>query len=418
MEFICRKSIKGTLLFISLLLLTATALAAGLLTKRLKKSYSDTKAVIAKIADSESSGEAVLLWLKEAPSANWLASGSKKLQEYGYDRHTETVWDAKFRAERNQIWLILAVFCTAALSLLYLLYRLLQKQGFQKNAKLEQLLCRLQDVDPDLPDLALEPCDAALSDRIRSLQAQIQSDRKNAHAEKEATKALVTDISHQLKTPLASLRMSLELLSQEDLTPSECREFSDSCLRHLGALENLAGSLINVSRMENGLISIHAKAGDLSQTILAAVNRVYEKANEKRISIEMDTHSCPDPLLALHDAKWTAEAFINLLDNAVKYSREGSRITIRAERLTTYLKVDFIDKGPGIPKSELSKIFQRFYRGAFAERTEGSGVGLYLAREIIERQSGVLYARQRKDGTVGSVFSVHLMIPRENLQNC
>lgn len=250
-----------------------------------------------------------------------------------------------------------------------------------------------------------------LWEQMESLGEQLSLKEERMEQEKEETKSLVTDISHQLKTPVAALKTCFEILCQEDLTPQERAEFSGQCSRQLAGLEALVSALLNISRMEAGMIQLKQERVDLKETLIQAVNRVYLKAEAKQITIEMEERGETEQTVIPHDVKWTCEAFINLLENAVKYSPEGSHIFIRMIRRTTFLRVEIEDEGIGIPKEEYHKVFKRFYRGQAKEvqRAEGSGVGLYLTREIIGRQNGSVTVSAKYGGEkTGSVFTVQL----------
>lgn len=239
----------------------------------------------------------------------------------------------------------------------------------------------------------------SLGNTLKILQEQMK-------VEKEETKSLVTDISHQLKTPVAALKACFEILQQTDLSEEEREEFSMRCNQQLRGLENMLGALINISRMETGMIEIHREDVCIFDTFVEAVNRVYVKSKEKNISIEVETEAEITKLKVFHDKKWLCEAFINVLENGIKYSPSGSRITTRFIMRTTFLRIEIEDQGLGIKREEVSQIFKRFYRGQSdkVKAEEGSGVGLYLTREIISRHGGTITVYSSKTGENGSVF--------------
>lgn len=224
-------------------------------------------------------------------------------------------------------------------------------------------------------------------------------------AEKENTKSLVTDISHQLKTPLASLRMCYELVSGDQLTAKEHQEFLEQEGREIEKLETLLKELVNLSRLEAHMIQLKPVPASLKQTLSGAVSQVYTKARNKDIEIQADIDR---DFMICHDAKWTEEAFVNILDNAVKYSGEHTTVTVRAKPLIRNVMIEIEDEGIGIRRNELTKIYQRFYRGEDAAKLakDGAGVGLYLARMILERQGGTISAKQKPER--GTVFRVTL----------
>ena len=203
-----------------------------------------------------------------------------------------------------------------------------------------------------------------IGDRLKQLGHQIVTKNTRITEEKESTKALVTDISHQLKTPMAALKTCFYMyLDASDA--DEKTEFLKRSETQLEKLEQLIASLMNISRL------------------------VYEKARRK--SIEISVQETENITLHL-DKHWTSEAVINVLDNAVKYSPRNSHITISIEKQHFYTLVKIKDEGIGIPQNEYNKIFQRFYRSnhSYVKQTEGSGVGLYLTRMILERQGGLI----------------------------
>lgn len=255
----------------------------------------------------------------------------------------------------------------------------------------------LEKYDEDLGRFLLEF--AALADSIALFCRQ-------AGIEREETKALVTDISHQLKTPIPALRTSFEILQSGGLSEAEYQEFLERCSIQILRLEELVTALVNISRMETGMIAIKKVERNLFDTLLLAVNRIYPKSEEKGISIELEAEEELRQVKVLHDPKWLCEAFLNVLENAVKYSAGQTKITIRMIRMNVYLRIEIEDEGIGIPRKEWNRIFQRFYRGGAREVQEasGSGVGLYLAREIVTRHEGTLVVSAPRHQKQGSCF--------------
>ena len=223
--------------------------------------------------------------------------------------------------------------------------------------------------------------------------------------EEQNTKSLVTDISHQLKTPLSSLKMSYELADSPDLTPEEHAEFTRKEREEVAKLGSLLGVFSQLTRLESGMIRIRPENASLKETISLAVSGIYMKAFEKGIDISLEEF--PDVLI-FHDPRWTSEVLLNILDNAVKYSPAESSVSIRVSHLVSCMMIEISDQGIGIPASEVQDIFKRFYRGSAPEvkQTDGSGVGLYLARRILEEQDGTICVKSGNSG--GSTFVLTL----------
>ncbi len=219
-------------------------------------------------------------------------------------------------------------------------------------------------------------------------------------SEEESTKSLITDISHQLKTPLSALRVSYELSLTSSLTSTEREEFLANVEYEIEKLEIFLGELMNLSKLESHMIQIEQKPLGVKETITQAVSQVFMKAYEKNIEIQSDIE---EDVMLMHDRKWTVEALANIIDNAVKYSYENTNIIVRTEKLVSNILIEIEDEGIGIKSKDIHNIYKRFYRGEEAEKMadDGVGVGLYLARRIIEEQGGTITAkRKHRQGTI------------------
>ncbi|GCF95160.1 hypothetical protein NRIC_30510 [Enterococcus florum] len=216
-------------------------------------------------------------------------------------------------------------------------------------------------------------------------------------------KSSVTDIAHQLRTPVASLKMSMDIALSDKYSDQERSEFGHQAEIQIHKLNLMLDGLIKLSQLETDLIRLQPQPTSLKAVITDAVNSLIMKAIEKEIEIEVETF---EDRLILIDQKWTLEAISNVLENAVKYSPAGTTIQLRISTLVTYVLLEILDQGPGIPSQEQTKIYQRFYRGANSEAVEGSGVGLYLTRSIIEGQGGAIMVKNLKPH--GSNFQLTL----------
>lgn len=222
--------------------------------------------------------------------------------------------------------------------------------------------------------------------------------------ERDNTKSMVTDISHQLKTPISAMRACFDMYLEAD-NGDEKNEFLNRSMIQMDKLAQLAAALVNISRLESKMIELSRSDIFLADILTGAVNTEYHKAAAKRI--ELAVGEFDDRKLYL-DKKWTTEAIANIIDNGIKYSPAGSYIEIRVNKLFSFVRIEIEDQGIGIPKAERNKIFTRFFRGASeaVQAEEGSGVGLYLSRKIIEDQGGTVSVRSGKGG--GSIFIVQI----------
>ena len=170
-------------------------------------------------------------------------------------------------------------------------------------------------------------------------------------------------------------------------------------------LQFLLDALVKLSRCEGGLIeeNVHPAMESVETLTAQALSAVVPAAEKKSIVFSAEI---PEGLTALFDLRWTAEAVGTILDNGVKYAPENSKITVAAHRYETYVRLDILDEGPGIPEEELSEIWKRFYRGKTNRNPSGVGIGLTLCRMIVWAQGGWVCCQNRED--IGCCFSIFL----------
>ena len=241
---------------------------------------------------------------------------------------------------------------------------------------------------------------SALESKLAHYLAASTVSARNVQAEKDKLKALIGDISHQTKTPIANILLYTQLLSEQ---PG-----NTACLDALEGqtkkLQSLIEALVKTSRLESGVIALHPVPGKLLPMLESAVSQLAPKAAAKGIPIALEATDAD----AVFDPKWTEEAIYNLLDNAVKYTSAGGAVRVTATAYQMFSAIHVSDTGLGIPEEEQPRVFQRFYRGAEHAEEEGVGIGLYLVRQIAEGQGG--YVKVSSQMGVGSTFS--LFLPR------
>lgn len=242
---------------------------------------------------------------------------------------------------------------------------------------------------------------ARLQHQLLKLRNILTAQNQMLAQEKEQIKTLISDISHQIKTPIAAANTFAELLSDGELSAEERTEYITTLQMSLGKLTFLTNSLIKMSRLESGIISLKPEKNSLNEIVLQAVKTVYAKAKEKGILI---TFECDQAFEAVLDFNWTAEAISNVIDNAVKYTPQGGFVRLQITEYPSFLRLDISDSGVGIPEEEQAKIFGRFYRGKQSVGTDGVGIGLYLTREITNKQNGYMKVSSDENGSTFSLF--------------
>lgn len=247
-----------------------------------------------------------------------------------------------------------------------------------------------------------------LGGRFCRLYEMMDNARTNTQEDRKKLQSLVSDISHQVRTPVTNLKMIEAALTEpagdQEMTAEKRREFLEAMNSQVEKLNFLMQALVKTSRLENGLITLHKQKGLLYETLAEALGGILFSAEAKKIEVEA---ICPEELQLPHDKKWTAEAIFNLLDNAVKYTPSGGKIRVEAVPQEMYTRIDVSDTGKGIREEHQAAVFRRFYREEEVAGIPGLGIGLYLTREIISQQGG--YIRLTSSEGEGSVFSVYLL---------
>ncbi len=229
--------------------------------------------------------------------------------------------------------------------------------------------------------------------------------KANLDRERENLKGLISDISHQTKTPMTNIVMYSGLLC-EHLTETGDEfgvKLAEEIIRQNEKLDFLIDSLTKLSRLESNIVDVIPTENNIYELVSCAVTSVKPKADVKNITLLYDIDKSAS---AFFDMKWTKEAVENIIDNAVKYSPEGSCISVTLEVYEMYSEILIADEGIGISEDEIPKIFGRFYRSVDVHNEDGVGIGLFLSREIVKRENG--YIKVKSEKGKGSVFSVFL----------
>ena len=371
-------------------------------TRELEQIGNIAGAILSEYPDAE---DTLLSALQDARYSH-MDEGYTVLHKYGYRENPMTDHRPYYRQSLKGFASVLALILGCDFALVTFFF----SRFSRSQEKQEQLLHTLLDryLSEDYAGLDTSESFALIfsesfTDTLYKLGNKLKTKTQALAEERDS----IADISHQLKTPVSALKSCFSMCMEAE-TETERSDFLQRCAQQMHKLEDLITVLVNVSRLETSLITLRQEAVLLSALLTDAVNTVYEKALQKEISIEICNSDSQDVLstsLSV-DRRWTAEAMANILDNAVKYSPAGSRIRIDIHKFYSYIQLDVTDQGIGIPKEEYNQVFKRFYRGSHPviKQTEGSGVGLYLARQILEKQGGAVTAKPAVGW--GAVFSL------------
>lgn len=236
--------------------------------------------------------------------------------------------------------------------------------------------------------------------RFLSISKVISSNREE---EKNTIKSLISDISHQTKTPVSNILLYSQLLQECEGVNSQSKELINEITAQSERLSFLIQNLVKMSRLETGIINAKSKVSSINKLLENIINSIENKASLKNIIINLQ---CKGEIQGFFDSKWMEEAIYNIVDNAVKYTPTDGKVTISVNKYEMFTSVEIVDTGIGIEKKEITNIFKRFYRSSNVSEYEGIGIGLYLAREIITLQGG--YIKVRSELEKGTIFSVFI----------
>ena len=362
----------------------------------------------------------------------YIESGANTLAKYGYTSKTSDLIDKS--ENKVKMMIIFFVFLFAVFSIIILVIAI-KAMGYvlkifeamyskmknifntvdnikhsntlnKNDNKSDNALQKRENIENDSVDL--NKYNENLLCRINMIsekaERNMRINMRKIENEKENVKSLVTDISHQLKTPLANVELYNTLLAEEGISDEERLEFLETEGTAIEKLKMLVDSLINISRLEADMISIDKKEENLKECIESAISSVKADAAKKNITIKNEIKE--DCILAI-DRKWTTEAIFNLLDNAVKYTAPNGKINLSLDNGINYFALNIEDNGIGIDTDEYNDIFKRFYRSRndIVQNEKGSGVGLYLVRKIMNLQDGNVMVSSEKGK--GSTFTLY-----------
>jgi signal transduction histidine kinase len=220
--------------------------------------------------------------------------------------------------------------------------------------------------------------------------------------------AFINAVTHELKTPVASIRLYLETLQTRPVDEAKRKEFYRIMLDDSDRLLSTIEQVLRTGRVGSAAHHLNRTRIDLDEVVRASVERVrtLHKVSEEALSYQ----PC-GPAAVMGDLDEVRAAVTNLVDNAVKYSGPEVHVVVETERVDRFVIVRVKDTGPGIPKAELKRVFRRFYRvpGPLASRVKGTGLGLYIVRSVAKRHGGRAWAESEGPGQ-GSTFALQLPI--------
>lgn len=302
-------------------------------------------------------------------------------------------------------WIWLAALCMTAL-ILALLLRYFRAE----HRTMEQAVQQIEDYLAGSRDARIECDDEGELNRlfheVNSLAAILNAHAENQQRARQFLKDSISDISHQLKTPLAALSIYNGILQQEQKDPEVVRQFTALSEQELDRIETLVQNLLKVTKLDARTILMEKSEQRVAELMQALGQRFSIQAERqgKRLIFSGGEH-----VVLFCDAHWIGEALSNLIKNALDHTRTGDFIQIEWCTFASVVQIKVRDTGCGIHPEDLPHIFKRFYRSRFSKDTQGAGLGLALTKSIVEAHGGTIEADSQPGH--GTVFTMNFLIP-------
>lgn len=371
-------------LIIGIIVITSTANI--LINKLNKRIINQNTLILSKFINNQDISK-IIPNLYSAGDEKALEEAKELLKSYGYDEYLSIDRNEEIKFFSKEVmWTMIPIYIFF-ITLMYLLFLRELKSVYDK---IEDIVSNISSMSKgeykeieggfDVGELGI------LTSSLNYMGDRVNNSIHMLKKEKENLKDFLADISHQLKTPLASLVMFNDLLRENENMPHEDKiKFLDKSEEQLNRMEWLIMNLLKVGRIEAGAIIYNEEEQPLRDTIDTAISSLKEAANRKKqdLVVKGDLDVC-----LYHDKEWLAEALSNIIKNAIENTQEKGKIIVEVSNGPLITKIFIRDNGRGIPKDMQKKIFKRFYKGENSTNPKSIGIGLSLSKAIIENLGG------------------------------
>ena len=318
-------------------------------------------------------------------------AGEEILRQYGYGRDVYSFVPAWFGAAAYAI-----PFCIMLIMIFS--FRLYWQKKVREDEKRTAVLSGYLDriMEGQYDTLMQHDTGSELEDSIYKAVVLLREEREQAQGAKKNLADNMADLSHQLKTPAASIGLTLSLLKKK-AWDEETKQDIGRMEGQVGHLQHLVGSMLTLSRLDAGVLELEEKEFDLEEMLVDAVQPFVRQMEEKGICFGIRG---ADGISLSGDFGWCSEAFGNIIKNCVEHTPEQGNISIACRDNPIYTEIVIQDSGRGFDEADLSHLFERFYRGAGFSK-DSAGIGLALAKSIIEKENGTVTAKNTETGGAG-----------------
>lgn len=327
-------------------------------------------------------------------------SSENILEKYGYDDELSYIKELRENINKNLIntAVLIGIFGIASLSI-FMRYVLIQEK------ELKEINEYIKEVNNKNYSLKIEDNKDGELSRLRNelykTTVILREAAENSEEEKEKLSIAIADISHQLKTPLTSIRIMLDNISDNPDMPQEIREdFIQDISKQVEHMSSLVISLLKIAKFDAGTIKMENEEIDAKKLIDSVINNLAILIEIKEIEV---ITKIDEKAIFIADYKWQQEALTNILKNAIEHSQPKSNIYIIVENTSIFLKIKIKDERQGIAQKDLKHIFERFYKAKNCNE-DSIGIGLSLAKTIIEQNNG--YIKATSEVGKGTLFEI------------
>ena len=327
-------------------------------------------------------------------------SSENILEKYGYDDELSYIKELRENINKNLIntAVLIGIFGIASLSI-FMRYVLIQEK------ELKEINEYIKEVNNKNYSLKIEDNKDGELSRLRNelykTTVILREAAENSEEEKEKLSIAIADISHQLKTPLTSIRIMLDNISDNPDMPQEIREdFIQDISKQVEHMSSLVISLLKIAKFDAGTIKMENEEIDAKKLIDSVINNLAILIEIKEIEV---ITKIDEKAIFIADYKWQQEALTNILKNAIEHSQPKSNKYIIVENTSIFLEIKIKDEGQGIEQKDLKHIFERFYKAKNCNE-DSIGIGLSLAKTIIEQNNG--YIKATSEVGKGTLFEI------------
>lgn len=351
--------------------------------------------------------EELIALLTKGVSNDEKRMGMDILAEYGISPNLSL----KFFPEITGLFRSIIVFSTISLLLFFLFLLAFQLQFSRRvYSKIRELTNYADQVlegriVSSLPEIR-EGDFSKLTHSFNRMRSVIQKNIAELKKEKSFLVDLMSDISHQLKTPLAALSMYNEIMTEKELSKEQKLMFLDQGRQQLERMQWLIQSLLKLAKLDVGAIQFQKRNSSLAQTVRESVEILSELASQKGVQVEVTS---TQPCMMKHDSDWMTEALLNIIKNAIEHTASDGNVSIIVDEGDTLNKIHIQDQGEGIEREEMKNIFKRFYKGKKSNKSGSVGIGLSLSKSIVEGHNGLIQV----DSKIGEGTTFTLVFPKD-----